>query len=284
MNHKEPAVRNISDTARWTAVFRGWENRRPDALFRDPYAERLAGERGAQIARELRFGTRHTWSWIARTYLVDRMIAEEVQQGTDMIVNLAAGLDTRPYRMELPSSLRWIEVDLSGILDYKEEILVSEKPVCGLERIRLDLSDANGRRETFERLGHGTKRVLIISEGLIVYLAREEVASFAKDLAKPPGFQRWLLDLPSPALLRLMQRRMGAHLEQAGAPLKFAPEEGPEYFVPFGWKPIQIHSLLHTAARLRRLPFWMRPFAFFPDTFPAQGKRPWSGVCLFGRQ
>ena len=89
---QEPLVRDISDTALWAAVFRGRENDRPDALFRDPYAARLAGERGARIAQEVKFGTRHTWSWIARTYVADQMIGDEIAEGTDMVVNLAAGL------------------------------------------------------------------------------------------------------------------------------------------------------------------------------------------------
>src|SRR5262249_32497061 len=56
-------VRNISDTARWAAYFRAQENRRPDALFRDPYAERLAGTRGAAIANTLPEGNKHEWAW-----------------------------------------------------------------------------------------------------------------------------------------------------------------------------------------------------------------------------
>jgi O-methyltransferase involved in polyketide biosynthesis len=44
-----PLIRNISDTARWAAVFRARESDRPDALFRDPFARRLAGQRGEQI-------------------------------------------------------------------------------------------------------------------------------------------------------------------------------------------------------------------------------------------
>jgi len=64
----------------------------------------------------------------------------------DTVVNLAAGLDTRPYRMALPAALHWVEVDLAGILDYKEEILADEKPVCRLDRVRLDLGDAGARR------------------------------------------------------------------------------------------------------------------------------------------
>src|SRR5260370_24232724 len=150
--NQEPLVRNISDTALWAAVFRGWENERPDALFRDPYAERLAGERGARIAKELKFGTRHTWSWIARTYVFDQMIGDEIARGADMVINLAAGLDTRPYRMELPPSLTWVEIDLPGILDYKQEVLGREQPACSLERIKLDLATMAGRRAVFAPL------------------------------------------------------------------------------------------------------------------------------------
>lgn len=280
----DPAVRNISDTALWAAVFRGWESRRPDALFRDPYAERLAGERGARIAEEVKFGTRHAWSWIARTYVVDQMIQEQIAAGADMVVNLAAGLDTRPYRMPLPAALNWVEIDLPAILDYKEELLAAKPPVCSLERIRLDLSESAARREVFRDLGRKAKRALIISEGLMVYLTREQAGALAGDLAGVASFKAWALDIVSPALLRLMQKQMGAHLETAGAPLKFGPAEGPDFFIPYGWKPARAQSLLHAAARAKRLPLRMRLFAFFPDRFPAQGKRPWGGACLLVRE
>ena len=273
-------MRSISDTALWAAVFRGWESRRPDALFRDPYAERLAGDRGVRIARELKFATRHTWSWIARTHIVDQIIQAQIAAGADMVINLAAGLDTRPYRMSLPASLSWIEIDLPAILDYKMEHLAAEEPACSLERIALDLSDSGARRVTFAELGRRTNQALILSEGLMVYFSREQAAALAEDLARPSSFKSWILDLVSPTLLRLMRKRMGAHLEAAGAPLQFGPEEGPDFFIPHGWKPERTQSLLHVAARVKRLPFWMRPFALFPDRFPSQGKRPWGGACL----
>jgi methyltransferase (TIGR00027 family) len=282
-SNQEPLVRNISDTALWAAVFRGWESKRPDALFRDRYAERLAGERGARIAKELKFGTRHAWSWVARTYVFDQMIRDEIAQGADMVINLAAGLDTRPYRMPLPPSLTWVEIDLPAILDYKQEFLRGERPACSLERIKLDLANVSARREVFAALGRKAKSVLILSEGLIIYLSRDEAAALATDLAEPPSFRRWILDLTSPALLRMLKRSMGAHLERAKAPMKFGPEEGPDFFLAYGWKPVSAQSLAHVAARVKRLPLWMRPFAWFPDRFPKQGKRPWGGACLFAR-
>jgi O-methyltransferase involved in polyketide biosynthesis len=53
MNARNSPLSNISDTVLWVSYFRGRETKRSDALFRDPYAERLAGERGFQIARTL---------------------------------------------------------------------------------------------------------------------------------------------------------------------------------------------------------------------------------------
>lgn len=280
----QQSLRNISDTALWAAVFRGRENNRPDALFRDPYAESLAGERGARIAKEMRFGDRHAWSWIARTCLVDRTIMEQIEQGTDMVINLAAGLDTRPYRMPLPASLAWVEIDLPGVIDYKQDVLRCERAACSIERIKLDLANLSARREVFEDLGRRTKKALIVSEGLVVYLSREEVAALATDLIGPSSFRNWVLDIVSPALLRLMRRTMGVHLERAGAEMKFGPEEGPDYFLPYGWTPARVQSLLHAAARVKRLPFWMRPLALFPDRFPYKGKRPWGAACLLARR
>ena len=157
MSTRDPLVRNISDTALLAAIYRARETERPDAVFRDPFARRLAGERGDQIAKSMPFSERATWAWITRTYAYDEFIKQQVREGVDMVVNLAAGLDARPYRMSLPASLHWIEVDLLGILDYKEEILRSEKPACILDRVRLDLSDVAARRQLFAALGGTAK-------------------------------------------------------------------------------------------------------------------------------
>lgn len=279
----DPLLRDVSDTARWMAVYRARESEREDAAFRDPFARALAGERGERIANALTFGEENAWSFIARTYLFDRFVSRLVQHGADMVVNLAAGLDTRPYRMELPSSLRWIEVDLPDILDYKEEILGDAKPVCELERVRLDLSNEDGRRGLFADLGRRARQVAVISEGLVIYLMADAVAALARDLAGPPTFQHWALDLASPGLVEMMKASMGDAMNDAGAPFLFAPAAGPPFFSAYGWQPIEIRPLLKAAAKLGRLPLALRMFAMLPDSDGEQGSRPWSAVCLYAR-
>src|SRR6266566_1857327 len=131
----EPLIQHISDTARWVATFRADESERPDAVFHDPFARRLSGEQGKLIADRIQFSRKNSWSMVARTFLFDELVKQHVAEGFDTIINLAAGLDTRAYRMALPTSLQWIEVDHEGILAYKKDILANEKPVCRLESI-----------------------------------------------------------------------------------------------------------------------------------------------------
>jgi methyltransferase (TIGR00027 family) len=280
----DPLIRNVSDTARWVAVYRGRESERSDAVFRDPFAKALAGERGEQIAKAIPFADETSWAFVARTYAFDRYVMRGVGSGVDMIVNLAAGLDARPYRLPLPPALKWIEVDMPEILDYKAEILASATPVCQVERVPLDLSNADARRGLFARLGRSATNVMILSEGLLIYLMAQEVCGLGADLADAANFNHWVLDLASPGLLELMKSRMGDLVAQAGAPYLFAPAEGPAFFERCGWKPIEVKSMLKTAAKLNRLSFRFRIFAMLPESSGAQGSRPWSGVCLLARQ
>ncbi|HBB87091.1 MAG TPA: SAM-dependent methyltransferase [Blastocatellia bacterium] len=273
-------IRNISDTALLAAIYRARESEREDPLFRDPFARRLAGERGEQIARSLTFSEKNAWAWFARTYVFDQFINEQIAAGCDVVVNLAAGLDARPYRLTLPPALKWIEVDLPEITDYKEELLKDEQPRCALERVRLDLADVAARRDLFSRLGANTRQALIISEGLIIYFTTEAVGELAKDLSQQSSFKYWLLDLASPGLLKMMQKKMGQPLAQASAPLKFAPPEGPEFFKAHGWLTREVRSMFQTAGSLKRLPLMLSFFYRLQKSDAFQANRPWSGACL----
>ena len=277
----EQLIKNISDTALWVAIFRADESDRPDALFHDPFARRLAGDRGEQIANKIEFSRKHSWSYVARTFLFDDFIQRHVENGFDMIVNLASGLDTRPYRMPLPPNIQWVEVDLPEILEYKQRILGNEKPACKLRSIRLDLSDRKLRQEWFKDLGREAANALIVSEGLLIYLEEADAGALADDLSREIHFRRWLLDLQSPPLLAMAQKEMGTALKEGNISFKFAPDEGEEYFRGHGWKTIESRSKLKTAASLNRLSDEMMNYAALPEPEGPRRSFPWSGACLF---
>jgi len=280
----EPLIRNISDTARWVAIYRAIESERPDALFRDPYARRLAGERGEQIAGAITERQQPAWAYMARTLLFDQFIVEEVTRGADMVINLAAGLDTRPYRLALPPSLQWIEVDLPELLAHKEEVLRGEEPACKLERVALDLADVSARRELFAKLAARARNVVVASEGLLIYLTENENSVLAADLRKHENFRSWVIDLVSPGLMKMVQKQVGQQLRDANAPLKFAPPNGLQFFRERGWEPVEAREMLKAAARHKRVNLLFRLFAKFPDPKDGiAGSRPWSAVCLLRR-
>ncbi|WP_437624225.1 class I SAM-dependent methyltransferase [Sorangium sp. So ce1151] len=247
----EPLIRDVSDTARWAAWCRGTEGDRADALFHDPLARVLAGERGAAI--EATMGGSTVASLVTRTVSFDRLLLERLAEGgIDTILNLAAGLDTRPYRLDLPATLRWIEADLPGLVAYKEEVLASERPRCHVERHPVDLSQPDARRALLADAGEASKGVLVLTEALLLYLEADVVAELARDLAAVPAIRTWLTDLLHPALLPIvLQRWQGLGADAASRP-RFAPEGGPAWFEPMGWALRQQLSAREEGERLNR--------------------------------
>lgn len=274
-------IRYISDTALWAAAFRAQETERSDALFRDPFAARLAGSRGFELAAKLSTPANST-SWVTRTWLFDRFISQEITRKPDLVLNLGAGLDTRPYRMTLPASLRWVEVDAPEILAYKEDLLASEKPSCSLERIGLDLLDRKERCALLTALQERAESILIVSEGLLIYLQPEEVAALAADLARHSHFERWILEAVSPQVLERMRLTAGPALHQSGSAFLFGPAEGPDFFARYGWSVVDVRGVLKTAVELSRTPIDRKFLHLIPDS-PTDAL-PWMGVCLLRPQ
>ena len=280
-------IEHISDTARWVATYRAMETERADAIFRDPFARRLAGERGEEIVRAMPRGREMAWAMIVRTALFDEMILDRVRAGADLVLNLAAGLDARPWRLPLPPALRWVDVDLPGILDYKAESLRGERPACAYEAVALDLRDEAKRQALFAQTGAGARAALVIAEGLLLYLAPEQVGTLARDLHGPRSFRWWLIDIANPRLLEMMQKMWGKSVQQGNAPFRFAPAEGTAFFRPFGWREAAFRSTIEEARRLRRemRMMWLwRLLARFASRERREEARRTSGAVLLERE
>ncbi|UBI39685.1 MULTISPECIES: class I SAM-dependent methyltransferase [Streptomyces] len=218
---RKPVIDNVSDTARWVAEYRARESARRDRLFSDPYAAALAGERGRVIAGEARRGFGNGWFFIARIKLIDLLVEECVAEGCTRVINLAAGFDTRPYRLDLPSSLEWVEADLPGIIEEKERALAAEKPRCVLSRTAVDLTGAAARRAFLASATAGGGRTLVITEGLLLYLDASEVHALSADL-KSCRVTWWTADVIGPLIRRLSARAS----RENNAPVVFAPDDG----------------------------------------------------------
>jgi methyltransferase (TIGR00027 family) len=271
-------ITHVSDTARWTALYRATESARADALFVDPLAERLAGEQGRAIVAKTPLTSRNGWWLVARTKIIDDAIVEAIAEGCDRVLNLAAGLDTRPYRLELPSDFPWIEADLPQLLAEKTQLLADQTPRCQLTRAAVDLADPGARDAFFNEALDGATKALVLTEGLLMYLEDRDVIALSEAI-KRPEVTWWMIDFAFPGLKKMMNKKMAGMLENA--PFKFAPENGLAYFENLGWRTVVAESNFEAANRFRRLPMFMRPLAWLPQTDPRHpGSRPWGAAAL----
>jgi methyltransferase (TIGR00027 family) len=249
------ALRDVSGTAFWIAYCRALERRQRAPLFDDPWARELAGERGRDIVERMPGAKQHSWVFAIRTAVLDRLISEQVHdRGVDVVINLAAGFDTRAFRLALPSTLRWFDIDKPEITQHKCQVLRRAGAHCRWEAIALDFADAPKRRALLTELGEQGHKALVISEGLVVYLRQSEVAGLARDLHAVPSLHSWIFDLPSAASLRHMQLIWGKTMRSVDASFRFGPPEGAAFFAPYGWQQAEAVSMFEEAVRLQRAP------------------------------
>lgn len=282
-----PPIRDVTDTARWVAFYRAMETERPDPIFRDPFARALAGEEGEAIVNALPHGRRMAWPMITRTAILDEIVVRTVaEDGLDGVVNLAAGLDARPWRLPLPESLLWIDVDMPPMLDRKEAVLQGERPRCRYEAIRQDLSRVPERQELFRSIGTRVRKALVMTEGLLIYLEPDAAAGLARDLAAVPSFRYWLMDLASPGLLKRLEKTWAPALRSANAPFRFGPAENTRFFNPMGWQEVEYRSLFEESIRYGRTMPLARFWRFVGKLAPKKKREEFerfSGVALLKR-
>lgn len=233
------AIEHVSDTAFWVAYYRWIETQRPDALFKDPLSIKLVGDRGAKLAKHMGIERAMAWSMALRTWIIDRYIVEQVAAGCDGFINLGAGLDTRPYRLDLPSNFQWIEVDFAHVVGYKNDVLKDDAPVCRLTRIACDLSDDAARQALLSQLNGIGGNLCVLTEGVVPYLTNDAVAALARDLHEQVHIRHWITDYFSPLFNRMSARGKIRRRLAQNAPFLFNPganpDDWPVFFAKTGW-------------------------------------------------
>ena len=279
-------IQNVSDTALWIAGYRSQETDRPDAVFKDALAKKLAGEKGKQIVAETPNTHMMAFAMVARTTAIDRLVHKAIDFGADTVINLGAGLDTRPYRMKLPPHLKWIEVDFPHMIAYKSEKLTNDQPVCRLERIGTDLSKDEERKELFKRLGAATRKALIITEGVIAYLSNDQAGALSADLYAIPTFKYWIQDFAQ-GKRRKNKETKALSKKLKNSPFRFSHPDPINFFGKHGWKVVDNIYMLDEAERIgRRLPVkfpWNILIRIFPGKIREIANKTY-GYVLFGKE
>ena len=194
MSSSDSEIIHVSDTALMVAACRAAETELEDGFVRDPFAARLAGERGKAILNALPYANIARMGLSIRARFVDELLLEALATNSiATVLSVGCGLDTRPWRLDLPANLRWIEVDFADMLDYKERLMSGEKAHCRRERLVADVTDPQQRHTMYEAAG--TEPSLMITEGLLMYLPAATVDQLASETRNQSSVAHWISDI-----------------------------------------------------------------------------------------
>ena len=278
----DPGIADVSDTALWIAAYRARETERAGALFHDPLAGWLAGDRGRELARNMTGAGQFEWMTVVRTVVIDRYLQEAIASGVDTVVNLGAGLDTRPYRMTLPASLSWVEVDMPKIVALKEDRLAGETPRCRLARIAADLSVDDARRAALAECVARARRAIVLTEGVLTYLPLEDVAKLADDVHAHAAIESWVVDFSAPFLNRVVRARV----KFKNAPIRDGERDPAAFYAAHGWRWTQPRHLVVEGEKIGRpvpWPIWFHPIKALLPRRAQEALRTMFGYALLVR-
>ena len=203
MASTEGEITHVSDTALMVAACRAHETALEDAFLCDPFAARLAGERGLAILRAMPYSAIAQIGLAMRARFVDELLLQALRDyPVATVLSAGCGLDTRPWRLDLERNLRWIEVDFADVLDYKDRLMSDERPRCRRERLTIDVNDPLQRRAMYEACGSAP--ALMITEGLLLYLPASTVEALAAESSNQSGVRHWISDITTSAFSRVL--------------------------------------------------------------------------------
>jgi methyltransferase (TIGR00027 family)/uncharacterized protein (TIGR02246 family) len=240
----EASMTGVGNTARWIAASRARESELALPLFSDPYARELSGEAGFELQKHMRAamgapGDGPDLYLSIRTKFLDDALVDAVRtRNLHQVVILAAGMDTRAFRIPWPSAVKVFEVDRDEIFDHKEAVLgrAGASPSCDRHVVRADLArpwTAALAAAGFER----SKPAGFLVEGLLMYLEEAEVLALLTAINGIAAPGSWIaLDAVNPEVMTspYMSRYMNA-LREAGSPWKFGIEDPESFFRQHGW-------------------------------------------------
>lgn len=192
---------SVGSTALFVATARALEARKPDPLAVDPYAELFCRAAGGDWEAVVRgdlldhplltsdFGEHFVNFQGARTRYFDDYFRRAADAGVRQVVILAAGLDSRAYRLSWPDGTTIFELDQPQVLAFKGYVLSQRGIRAGAERreVAVDLRE-DWPQALIDSGFDPAQPSAWIAEGLLIYLpadAQEQLFNGINTLTAP---------------------------------------------------------------------------------------------------
>lgn len=238
-------IYDVTQTALISAGCRALEHDRIDAIIQDPFAKLFLDIDYDQVFASFidapNFNLFQT-SIAVRTNVIDKMLMNTIlEKKIEQVIHIGAGFDTRPYRLTLPQSLIWWEIDHEKVNSKKTQILSALSTKCDLRRQDLDLNDMDEMSHFIEEKIDPNKITLILSEGLLIYLHRETVATYLSIFSKIKRCAYWITDIGTIKNQKNQEDKSPAGFGQMLNYMQFFSHPHDEIFGENNWK-INLHK------------------------------------------
>lgn len=237
-SHKDPLI----STACWIAAVRARESERADSLFNDPWAGRLAGEEGRAWRQRTTEGKDENEVGLAiRTRFFDDFLLDVIREQTvRQIVIVAAGMDTRAFRLNWPPQTHVFELDLPQLFVRKEPLLSNTRavPTCQRHVVPVDLSDISWVKAVQQAGFDSGQRVVWLLEGLLFYLPASVVTTLFEQMTTLSVPGSWLgCELKNTEMLTSPQTHSWIELlAKEGVSWISSIDEPEAFLAEYGWR------------------------------------------------
>jgi methyltransferase (TIGR00027 family) len=225
----------VADTGLLVAAMRARETARADRLFSDPFADRLAGDRGRELLAAASAHDRSSAQIVVRTRFWDDALLRAAKNVRQVVI-LAAGMDARAYRLPWPDGTVVYELDQAEVMGAKTRLLADEEPRCQRAAVGVDLADDWPTAIRSAGLDSGAPSVWL-TEGLLQYLDEAAVGDlFARIDALSALASVLLYDVVGETLLKSPQMAPALEsMSENGAPWLFGTDDPGQLTRRLGW-------------------------------------------------
>lgn len=200
-------LQGVPETMLQTLYARSSYSKQKNAKFHDEKAEEIISNMDYDFSLAAK-DAMMSKGVIARTILLDRMVGDFIKENPNCtVINIACGMDTRVYRLQEDSAIRknmdgirWYNLDLPETIAVRCYFVEENGPVSTIAKSAMD-------KEWASQIEEPQGKVLVIIEGLVMYLAEQDVKQILSIIGSHFNHARVIMETMNPWVVGHMKEK-----------------------------------------------------------------------------
>ena len=239
-------MKPISKTAFYCCGVRMQDAASDNPVCGDSFAKVFMNEDGLRVLEAFKDETSPNATNVVRHRIIDDFLRAELEKNSGLtIVTIGAGFDSRPYRL---TGGTWVEIDEPQIIAYKNERLPAENCANRLSRIAMDFATDSLEEKLAPFAGRNP--VVIVIEGVFVYLSEPEIAGLLEKLRRLFPRHQLICDLLSRSFFERYSKTLHEKINGIGTTFRYTADDPGDIFLAGGYRRTHWVSIVERASEL----------------------------------